>query len=188
MKENEIINYFFELGMLKKIYHNGPQAAGVKNPDTVAEHIYRAAVIGFVLGEMEGISGEKVAMIVLFHDNPESRIGDHNKIAQRYIDREKAEKKVFGDQINTLPSPIAKKIEKFWNKQVDKKSKEGLLAYEADLIETALQAKEYLDTGYPTKGWITNVKKNLKSKSAKALLKQLEKTNFTDWWQGLKMV
>lgn len=188
MKKNNVVNYFFELGMLKKIYHNGPQAAGVKQPDTVAEHIYRAAVIGFVLGEMEGISGEKVSMIVLFHDNPESRIGDHNKIAQRYIEREKVEKKVLKDQVGSLPSSIGKKIEKYWNKQVDKKSKEGMLAYEADLLETAVQAKEYLDLGYPTKGWISNVKKKLKSKSAKKLLQELEKTNFTDWWQGLKMV
>ncbi|MBA4336690.1 hypothetical protein C0416_02850 [bacterium] len=188
MTNKGIINYFFELGMLKKIYHNGPQAAGVKQPDTVAEHIYRAAIIGFVLGEMEGISGEKVATIVLFHDNPESRIGDHNKIAQRYIGREDIEKKVLAEQIEQLPSSIAKKIENYWNKQVDKKTPEGLLAYEADLLETAVQAKEYIDIGYPTKGWITNVKKHLKSKSAKILLKQLEKTHFTDWWQGLKMV
>lgn len=186
MKEKNLINYFFELGMLKKIYHNGPQAAGVKQPDTVAEHIYRAAVIGFVLGEMEKVGGEKVAMIVLFHDNPESRIGDHNKIAQRYINREKVEKKVLKEQVEILPSSIGEKIEKYWNSHASKKTKEGLLAYEADLLETAVQAKEYLDLGYPTKGWITNVKKNLKSRSAKKLLKELERTNFTNWWQGLK--
>ncbi len=188
MKKNSVVNYLFELGMLKKIYHNGPQVAGVKQPDTVAGHIYRAAVIGFILGEMEGVSGEEVATIVLFHDNPESRIGDHNKIAQRYIDREKAEKAVLKDQLSELPSSIAKKIGNYWNKQVDKKTPEGILAYDADILETALQAKEYVDLGYPTKDWINNVKKHLKSKSAKELLKQIEKTHFTDWWQGLKMV
>ncbi|MCD6109562.1 HD domain-containing protein [bacterium] len=188
MKEKQIINYFFELGILKKFYHNGPQVAGVKHPDTIAEHIYRSSVIGFLLGEMEGLSGEKVAMIALFHDNPESRIGDHNKIAQRYMDREKIEKDVLKEQTAYLPSSIAKKIKNYWNQHAEKNSKEGLLAYEADLLETALQAKEYLDIGYPTKGWISNVKKKLKSKSAKKLLQELEKTNFTDWWQELKVV
>src|SRR4030042_5441367 len=113
--KNKVTNYFFEVGMLKKILHNGPQCAGVKRTDTVAEHVYRAAVIGYIMGELEGLNGEKVASIVLFHDNPESRIGDHNKVAQRYIDRKKAEKIVLKDQIKNLPPKIAKKVEKLWN-------------------------------------------------------------------------
>lgn len=188
MKKKQIADYLFELGMLKKIYHNGPQAAGVKSPDTVAEHVYRASIIGFILGEMEGVSGEKVATTVLFHDNPESRIGDHNKIAQRYVEREKSEKRVLEEQSSFLPDFIAKKITAYWNAQQEKTSTVGKLAYEADLIETALQAKEYLDLGYPTKGWIRNVKKKVRSKSGKQLLKDMETKHFTDWWQGLKMV
>ena len=83
------------MNMLKRLFHNGPQVAGVKAPDTLAEHVYRAAVIGYILGEMEGKSGEKIAAMLLFHDNPEARIGDHNKIAQRYIETKKIENKVF---------------------------------------------------------------------------------------------
>lgn len=188
MKEKEIINYFFELGILKKFFHNGPQAAGVKHPDTIAEHAHRAAVIGYFLGEMEGVSGEKVATMLLFHDNTEARIGDHNKIARRYIKRGVIEKKVLSEQMACLPSSIAKKLKKYWLEQEDKKSKEGIIAYDADLLETAVQAKEYADIGYPTKNWITNVKKHLKTKSAKKLLLQLEKTHFTDWWKDLKKI
>ncbi len=188
MKGKEIINYFFELGVLKKIYHNGPQVAGVKEPDTVAEHVYRAAVIGYVLAEMEGVSGEKVATMLLFHDNPETRIGDHNKVAQRYINRKKAEKKVLKDQLKSLPSQIAKKIDKYWNEKENHKTKEGIIASDADLLETALQAKEYVDIGYPTKNWLSNVKKHLKTKSAKKLMAQLEKTRFTQWWKDLKKI
>lgn len=188
MKKKGIINYFFELGVLKKFYHNGPQVAGVKQPDTIAEHVYRAAVIGYVIAEMEGASGEKVAAMLLFHDNPESRIGDHNKVAQRYIDNEKAEKNVLKDQMMLLPSSIAKKIEKYWHEKEGRKSKEGIIACDADLLETALQAKEYADIGYPTKNWLANVRKHLKTKSSKELMKELEKTHFTEWWNGLKKI
>jgi len=184
--KNKITNYLFEVGLLKKILHNGPQYAGVKRTDTVAEHVYRAAVIGYILGELEGLNGEKVASIVIFHDNPEARIGDHNKVAQRYIDRKKAEKIVLKDQMKSLPEKIAKKVEKLWNDIETKSSKAALLAYEADLLETALQAKEYADCGHPTLSWLDNVRKYLKSKSAKMILKEIETTHFTDWWQGLK--
>jgi putative hydrolase of HD superfamily len=186
MKNKKIINYLFEMGLLKKIFHNGTQIAGVKYPDTVAEHTYRAAVIGFILGELEGINGEKIATMVLFHDNPETRIGDHNKIAQRYVDSEKIEKKVINEQIKSLPLPIANKIKKYWVEQERKNTKEGIIAKDADLLEMALQAKEYADIGYPTKDWIKNIKRYLRTKTAKKLLAEIEKIHFTEWWRGLK--
>lgn len=182
----KIINYFFELGMLKKYHHNGVMAAGVKIPDTVAEHSYRAAVIAYVLAEFEGEDSEKAACMLLFHDTPEARTGDHNKIAQRYIDREDVEEKVLEEQIKLLPSKVASKIEKYWKTEHKDSSKLAKVAYDADLLETAVQAKEYLDLGYPTKGWIDNVKKHLKTASGRKLLHELEKTHFTDWWKKLK--
>lgn len=184
----KIINYFFELGMLKRIFHNGPQAAGVKHPDSVASHVYRAAVIGFVLGEMEGVKGEKIASMIVFHDNPEARVGDHNKIAQRYINSSEAELAALNDQTKSLPSSIGKKINKYWTEMENGKTKEAIIAKDADYLETALQAKEFADIGYPTKSWIANIKKSLKTSSAKKLLNELEKTHFTDWWKGLKKV
>jgi putative hydrolase of HD superfamily len=187
MNEKPITNLIFELGMLKKFFHNGPKAAGIKKPDTIAEHSFRAAVIGYILAEMEGLSGEKTACMLLFHDIPEARIGDHNKIAQRYINTSETEKKVIKDQVKDLPDKIAKKISNYWSQQEKASTKEGKIARDADYLETAFQAKEYSDTGYPTKNWISNVKKNLKTKSAKKLIQKLEKTKFTDWWKDLKI-
>lgn len=184
----KIINYFFELGMLKKYHHNGVMAAGVKIPDTVAEHSHRAAVIAYVLGKLEGVDAEKAACMLLFHDTPEARIGDHNKIAQRYIDREKVEEDVLKEQVEELPSAIAKDIEDMWIDKHKGNSKLALVAHDADLLETAIQAKEYLDIGHPTQGWIDNVKNHLKTTSAIKLLHELEKTHFTDWWKNLKKI
>lgn len=182
----KIINYMFELGMLKRYHHNGVMAAGVKIPDTVAEHSYRAAVIAYIIGELEGINGETAACMILFHDAPEARTGDHNKIAQKYIERDKAEEKVLKDQIEGLPKELADKITYFWVEKHKGSSKLAEVAQDADLLETAIQAKEYLDMGHPTQSWIDNVRKNLKTKTAKKLLLELEKTHFTDWWDGLK--
>ncbi|MFC1599749.1 HD family hydrolase [Patescibacteria group bacterium] len=184
----KIINYFFELGMLKKYHHNGTMTAGVKIPDTVAEHSYRAAVIAYVLGKLEKVDAEKAACMLLFHDAPEARIGDHNKIAQRYIDREKVEKEVLKEQVEGLPSAMAKDIEEMWIDKHKGSSKLAQVAHDADLLETAIQGKEYLDIGHPTQGWIDNVKKHLKTQSAKKLVKELEQTHFTDWWKNLKKI
>lgn len=186
MNEKKTTNYLFEMGMLKKYFHNGPKAAGVQIPDTIAEHAFRAAIIGYILAEMEGVSGEKVACMLLFHDTPEARTGDHNKIAQRYINRTKIETQVIEEQLLNLPEKIAKNIENYWQNQEKGNSKESIIARDADHIETALTAKEYADLGYPTKSWISNVEKTLKTKSAKTLIKTIKTTHFTDWWKNLK--
>lgn len=71
----------------------------------------------------------------------------------------------------------------------DKKSKEAIIARDADMLETAFQAKEYLDLGYKAcQDWINNVEKCIKTKTAKKLLKVAKKTPFTDWWRGLKKI
>ncbi len=71
----------------------------------------------------------------------------------------------------------------------DRTTKEGIVAKDADMLETAFQAKEYVDLGYKTcQDWIDNVEKCLKTKSAKTLLKEMKKIEFTDWWRGLKKI
>lgn len=187
MSQKKTCNYIFELGILKKFRHNGTKYAGVQTPDSIAEHIYRASIIGYILAEMEGMNPDKVAMICLFHDNAEARIGDLNKITQRYLDSAKAEKVAYFEQTKSLPKTIQNKINKLFTDYGNPSSKEGMIAKDADLLETAFQAKEYLDLGYKTcASWISSVEKHLTTTSAKAILKEVRKTQFTDWWQGLK--
>lgn len=102
--------------------------------------------------------------------------------------QKKIEPKVLKEQNKNLPKAIGDKIEKLWRLSEEQTTPVGKLAYEADILETAMQAKEYYDLGYNTKDWLTNVKKKLVSKSAKKLFKQLETTRFDDWWEGLKKI
>jgi len=71
----------------------------------------------------------------------------------------------------------------------ERKTKEAIIAKEADYLEVAFQAKEYMEQGYKdAQIWIDNVDKVLVTKSAKELMKQLKKTSYNDWWKGLKKV
>lgn len=182
-------NYIFELGTLKKFRHSGTLLAGVQNPDSIAEHAYRAAIIGYILAEMEKANPEKTMLICLLHDNAEARITDLHKVARRYIDSSKPEMEAYRDQTKNLPEAIGKKFLGLFNEYETRSSKEGLIAKDADMLETAFQAKEYFDLGYKTcQDWINNVSKCLKTPSAKKLLKEMEKTEFTDWWRGLEKI
>jgi putative hydrolases of HD superfamily len=183
-----IVNFIFEINQLKRQGRTGFQLAGVKDPDTVAEHIMCAAQIGYIIAIMEKCPvPEKVACILLFHDNGETRVGDQNKVGARYFSKKKAEEEAFNDQLENLDIEIQKKWKKYFDEFENRNTKEGIIAKDADWLETAFQAKEYYDVGYKLMmDWINNVEKAVETKSAKMIIKEMKKTEFTEWWRGLK--
>ena len=98
-----IVDFIFEINNLKRFEHCGTKFVGVKNPDSIAEHVFRTMQIGFILAELEGVDALEVVKVSLFHDNGEVRVGDFHKIASRYIDSDEAEARAFEDQIRQLP-------------------------------------------------------------------------------------
>lgn len=183
----KIINYFFEINNLKRIKRSGSWIAGIKDPDTIAEHAFRTAQMGYIIAELEKVDSNKVLLMCLFHDNAEVRIGDHHKIMARYIDTNKAEKQAFKDQVQDLPELIGNKIENAFCEFNKKESKEAIVSKDADLLELAMQAKEYLELGYQGKqNWLDNIKSAIQTKTGKEMFEAIEKGSMTDWWQGLK--
>ncbi|MFZ3054528.1 MAG: YfbR-like 5'-deoxynucleotidase [Minisyncoccales bacterium] len=187
-----IVNYIFEIGVLKRERHNGFKLIGVDNLDSVAEHALRAAQIGYILTVLENkkhgtrISPEKVASILIFHDNGEVRIGDLHRVASRYIDSREAEKNAFVDQVKYLPEEF-KELVKYFEEIEERGTKEGVIAKDADWLEAAFSAKEYYDLGNSlAMDWINNVGLALETDSAKQIFKEMKETRFTDWWVGLK--
>ncbi len=185
----DISKFFFELGQLKRVKRSGWWVAGIKDPETIAEHSFRAAIIARILAELEGADVNKVTTMVLIHDIPEARINDLHKVGARYIDFKKAEKSAFKEQLEKLPEKISKEFYSLFSELDKKETKEAIIAKDADLLECAIQAKEYLEQNYKdVENWINNVEKGLKTKSAKEILKLVKKGNSNDWWKGLKYV
>lgn len=184
----EITNFFFELGMLKRQKHLGFALAGVSNDlRSLADHTARAAIIAYILADLEKADPEKTALICLVHDFPEMRIGDHHKVSARYLKTKPAERKAFLEQTKNLPEKTKKNWRRYNLEMEERKTAEGVIAKDADWLEQALSAREYILQGYPAaQNWIDNVRKALETASAKELLKEIEKADPTGWWQGLK--
>ncbi|MDD3032522.1 MAG: HD domain-containing protein [Candidatus Pacebacteria bacterium] len=188
-----IVNYIFEIGVLKREKHNGFKLIGVDNLGSVAEHALRAAQIGYILTVLENekhgtdISPERVASILIFHDNGEVRIGDLHKVASRYIDSKEAEQTAFVEQTERLPENMAKTLLEYYSEFENRNTKEGIIAKDADWLESAFSAKEHYDLGNTLAiDWILNVEKALETDSAKEMIKEMKETRFTDWWVNLK--
>ena len=188
MNLKNIVNFIFEINQLKRQRHSGFQLAGVNDPDSVAEHVMRAAQIGYILAVMEGDANpEKVASMIMIHDNGEARVGDQHKVAARYFDVKEAEHKAFSEQLERLDNSVAERWQKYFNEFENRNTKEGIIAKDADWLETAFQAKEYMDIGFSSmENWVENVSKAVETNSAKMLIKEMRESKFTDWWCGLK--
>lgn len=180
----KIVNFLFELAVLERTPRNGWKRIGIENPNSVAEHVFLASQIAYILGKMEGVNGERAALIALFHDNGEARLGDADLVTKVYLDTDQAEKKVFFDQIDSLPGrEDIKKLYQEWGKQ---ETPEAIAAKDADLLEVAIQARCRSNLGNKlTKIWIEDKKSGLKTESGKKLMEIIEKTDIDEWWQAI---
>ena len=183
---DDIARFLLEMGVLKNVKRSGWWMAGVKDPETVAEHSHRTAIIGYFLAKKEGADAERVMKMCLFHDIAEARVNDLHKVGQRYIDHMETEKKVLEEQFSSLPKDISKELMKLMKEFHEGKTKESIIAKDADYLENAIQAKEYRDAGYKlTEEWMENIRKMLKTNSAKEILDKVSESS-ENWWKGLK--
>ncbi len=185
MKNNqEILDFFAEAGLLKRIKRSGWWVIGIKDSETVAEHCFRCAIIGYVLAKMERACAHTVTMMCLFNDIHEARINDAHKVAIRYLNFSAAEDHAFKEQTEALPKEIKEELRLWRGDYTEQKSKESLIARDADILECLIQAKEYFDQGVPqAKLFFQKAPRFLKTKSAKKLWKNLLKWDSSDWWQ-----
>jgi len=185
----KIADFFYEAGQLKRVKRSGWWMIGIKDPESVAEHSFRAAVIGYVLSKLEKVNTEKVVVACLFQDFNEARINDLHKVGQRYIDFKPIEKKVFSEQIENLPKEAKQELSKLFSEFQRDGSSEATVARDADLLENACQAKEYIEMGNgDAQNWIDNIKKIIRTESGKKLLTIIEKRSSNEWWKGLKKI
>lgn len=71
----------------------------------------------------------------------------------------------------------------------ERETLEGKCAKDADYLEQAVTAKEYMDIGYKgCQDWINNIKKAVKTKSAREFIAMIEATERNDWWWDLKQL
>ena len=123
----------------------------------------------------------------MIHDISETRINDAHKIVARYMDAKAGEDAAFKDQLELLPDLISQPFGEMFNQFQNKNSPEGIIAKDADYLECAFQAKEYMDLGYKsTADWLKNIDERLKTKTAKDLFATLVKRDSKAWFIGLK--
>ena len=182
----KLIQLITEAGLLKRVKRSGWWVLGINDPETVAEHSFRCAVIGYVIARMEGVAPYKVLLMTLFNDIHEARLNDLHKMSQRYIEFEKAEDMAFSEQVASLPKPIKGELSGMRKEYKKQGTKESVIARDADILECLIQAKEYQEYGFKEAVKFTKKAPGfLKTKSAKKLWGLARSVRLNKWWETL---
>ncbi len=166
----ELLDFFIEIGKLKRLPRRGWVINQIKNPESIAEHIFRSAIMGWVLGYKKGgVNMEKLIKTALIHDLCEIYAGDttpydtvlpKNKKAlkelmktwprfpnfkrrERAIQKHKKETKALEKLISKIPPELKKEIKSLWLDYEKGLTPEGRFFHQADRMENFLQAYEY---------------------------------------------
>ncbi len=187
MQSQEILKFFFEMGQLSRVKREGWRLLGIEHPESIADHTLRAAQIGWVLAKLEGYENpHEVAAILMFHDIGEARIGDIHKMANRYINAD--ETRAVEEQTSRL-GDMGAQVLGLWHQIEERSSTAGIIAKDADLLELAVRAREYIAQGFSdAEEWFQAAAQRIQTKSAKALMAELPNISPTAWWHGLKKI
>ncbi len=168
---DKIIKFLSELGKLKEMPRRGWVIRDIKNPESIADHTFRVAVMAWVLAVKKNykLNLEKLLKIALVHDMCEVYAGDTTpydsilpkdkkkrrellKTWPRFSEKEKKrlaenkykkEKASLDKLINDLPVKLKQEISSLWLDYENGSSPEGKFFKHADRIESFLQASEY---------------------------------------------
>jgi len=179
------VRFLFELGQLKRVARSGWWLAGIRDPESVADHSFRCAWIGYLLARREaGADPARVALMGLMNDLHESRINDLHKVGQAYLPYGEAETRAFRDLAAGFPE--GRELTEMHLEFQRGETLDARLARDADRLECAFQAREYEAAGCAAcRDWFTNTRDTLTTPAAKELYAALARADVHDWWRRL---
>ncbi|MER5645275.1 HD domain-containing protein [Streptosporangium sp. NPDC002524] len=178
---SRLTGLLYEIGLLKRYKRTGWLVAGVRDPESIADHSFRTAIIASVITVLEGGNPERAAFMSLFHDTQETRVTDIPYIGKRYL-KTAPNEEVTADQVRGVPEPVAKMVSGAVGEYEEKTSLEAVCARDADKLECLIQAIEYREQGHQNvQPWIDSSLAALRTASAKRLADEALRTGSLEW-------
>ena len=176
-----LTGYLYEMGLLKRYRRTGWFVVGVGDPESIADHSFRAAIIAATLAALEGAVPERAALLSLFHDSQESRLTDLPYVSKRYVTKASNED-VTAEQTRGLPDRVARVVEGAVGEYEEHASPEARCAHDADKLDCLLQALEYREQGHRNvQPWIDSSLAQLQTVHGKRLAEEMLRTGSLDW-------
>ena len=140
-----MLEFFLSVGKLKKVKRSGWIRYHIVDPESVAEHSFRTALLAMSLAPKVGVDQAKTTKMALIHDLAEAEIGDivthkGTEDLPNLPEKIKAERKAFVSMFSLLDE--AGTIALFDEFEANT-TPEAQFVKQLDVLEMAIQAYEY---------------------------------------------
>uniref|UniRef100_V9LD78 5'-deoxynucleotidase HDDC2 n=1 Tax=Callorhinchus milii TaxID=7868 RepID=V9LD78_CALMI len=138
-----LIQFIRTLGELKRVPRTGWVYRNVGKPESVSDHMYRMAVIAFLVKD-EKINKDRCVRLALVHDMAECIVGDiapADNISKE--EKHRREKEAMEHLTGLLNEDVEKEIFDLWEEYENQSSFEAKYVKELDRFEMIMQAFEY---------------------------------------------
>jgi len=146
VEPEKLISLLREAGKLKRLPRTGWVEAGIENPESVADHSYRVALLSMLLSDQAGADTLKAVRMALFHDLAEAVTGDLTP-RQKTRGHDAEESRAFRSLVKGLPREQRRLYVDAMDEYAARDTEEAALVHTADKLEMVLQALEYGEAG-----------------------------------------
>ncbi|OON18768.1 HD domain protein [Opisthorchis viverrini] len=140
MSRSNVLQFLSMCGRLKHTVRTGWTRYDINQPESVADHMYRMALMATVIptSDQTGISVERLIKMTIVHDLAESVVGDITPYCNvSKEEKARRESNAMADLCNLLPKDNAEEVLNLWN------TPEARLCKDFDKFDMILQAFEY---------------------------------------------
>ena len=150
METSGTIQFLSELIRLKALPRTGWLLRGVRDVESIADHVFGVAFVAMILADRAialglSVSVEKVMRMALLHDLSEARTGDLPSTIKPYFLGDTL-KHADDQATREILQPLGEQGEKYlalWQEYEARNSLEARIVKAADKIDLLLQAREY---------------------------------------------
>lgn len=118
---------------------------GIKGPESIADHMYRMALMALIAGDVPGLNRERCIKIAIVHDIAEAIVGDitpSDGVPKE--EKSRREQAALNEMCKVLGGGMrAEEIQELWAEYENNSSIEANLVKDFDKVEMILQALEY---------------------------------------------
>ncbi|GMI87352.1 hypothetical protein like AT1G26160 [Hibiscus trionum] len=118
---------------------------GIEGPESIADHMYRMALMALIAGDLPGVNRERCIKIAIVHDIAEAIVGDITpSCGVPKEEKSRREQAALTEMCSILGGGMrAEEIQQLWAEYENNASLEANLVKDFDKVELILQALEY---------------------------------------------
>lgn len=200
----QLIELLHRIEPLKHLPRTGWVDRGVHEPESVASHSWRLALLAWISAEAQGLDAENSMRLALVHDLPEAITGDLTPFddpvltgearralateppdvsawpdAARRLLKVEEERRALATILATAPPAAARALSAAWEEYEEGASPEARLVRQLDKLEAYVQGQEYARDGKLSQETLNSFRvdneRQLHDPALRALLAALER-------------